>query len=697
MKIRLKLLILFIITAMVPLFFISVLSFSNAKETLEKSTVASLNVIAGFKGESVLLYLKRLRTRTNDFSSDGFVRDSVLDIAQKGLVSLDRSNSESIGDGLVRIDKKSFFVVEELNAYLKVSKKEAVGKDLIEIDVINANGIVCASSDEKRVGMNMSQKDLFLKGKTEVYIAEPDPVNTKIDNKISIPVSAPLKDRILQTAIGVIVYYYPMDQLDRIMAGEKNSELGPLSQISGIGKTGETYLVARNGKMINASLFIKDSAFKQKVDTYPVKKCFEENKEVNGIWRDYRGELVVGASKSMRIGDFKWALISEQNVTEAFASIESLKNLSISTGVVTVFLVIAVALSTAKLISDPIRKLTKDVEIIGKGNLDHRTMIKTRDEISQLGTAFNSMAGKLKESYSGLEKKIKEKTRELAQSLAQSEQHKRDLEEVNLELDSFVYSASHDLRAPLRAIASFATFLEEDYKDKIGEEGAGYLKEIRDGVRQMDGLIKDLLALSRITRIKNPYEDVNMNDLIKTIMEWVEFDVKQYKVDLIVQKDMPIVECDRVKMGQVFLNLVDNAIKFSHKAQKNPKVEVGYKDKGEFHEFFVKDSGIGIAPQYHNQIFGLFKRLHAASQYKGTGAGLCIVKRIIDGHAGDIWVESELGKGATFCFTIPKDLKERKKIGEILLGEGHITEEQLERALKKQRGNEPQPPDSKDT
>jgi light-regulated signal transduction histidine kinase (bacteriophytochrome) len=131
--------------------------------------------------------------------------------------------------------------------------------------------------------------------------------------------------------------------------------------------------------------------------------------------------------------------------------------------------------------------------------------------------------------------------------------------------------------------------------------------------------------------------------------------------------------------------LISNAIKFSSKTKDiNPRVEVGYNDRNEAHEFYVKDNGIGIDKKYHGEIFGIFKRLHTQEEYEGTGAGLSIVKRIIDDHKGSIWVDSEPGKGAAFFFTIPKKPPEKKKLGEILLEEGRISEDDLKRALEKQ-------------
>ena len=252
--------------------------------------------------------------------------------------------------------------------------------------------------------------------------------------------------------------------------------------------------------------------------------------------------------------------------------------------------------------------------------------------------------------YVELEQRVVERTKELEGS-------NKELKKVNLELDSFVYTASHDLRAPLRAISSFASFLEEDNEDQLDETGRDHLLEIRKGVGRITRLIDDLLMLSRMSRVQNPYENVDMNQLVKNAEDRIEFDFKEKGAEFYIPPNLPTVYCDCIKVEEVFVNLLDNAVKFSSKNNHVPKVELGYRETKVEHEFHVADNGIGIEPRFHVQIFELFKRLHTQEEYEGTGAGLSIVKRIIEDHKGRIWVESELGKGAKFIFTIPKNLE----------------------------------------
>ncbi|MCK5082348.1 MAG: HAMP domain-containing protein, partial [Candidatus Omnitrophica bacterium] len=318
--------------------------------------------------------------------------------------------------------------------------------------------------------------------------------------------------------------------------------------------------------------------------------------------------------------------------------------LKISLALLAVVVVMAIAI--ARSMSKPIKQLTDVAGVISDGNFSARAEVSTSDEIGTLARSFNEMTDKLVAAKASVE----EKKAEL------EEQHKL-LEEANRELDSFTHTVSHDLQAPLRGVSSFATFLEEDYKDKLDGEAVGYLKEIREGTARMSNLIQDLLALSRISRIKNPFEEVDISELIEVVRKRIEFDINKHKVDLKIHQGMPTIVCDRIKLTEVFLNLINNAIKFSSKQETPPVVEVRYHDDDECHKFSVKDNGIGIDPKYHDQIFGIFKRLHSTDEFEGSGAGLSIVKKVIDDHKGRVWIESEAGKGTTFLFTIPKNLK----------------------------------------
>jgi len=270
---------------------------------------------------------------------------------------------------------------------------------------------------------------------------------------------------------------------------------------------------------------------------------------------------------------------------------------------------------------------------------------------------------------------------------AQQKALMKDLEETNKELDDFTYLVSHDLKEPLRSIDAFSKFLDDDYKDRLDEEGKNYIRRIRANVGRMQALIEDLLEISRIERKSNPFGEVQLEELISEVKLRLEYALKQKNAEIIIRNKLPKVFCDPVRLAEVFVNLISNAIKFNDKTQ--PRVEIGCSQKGNFYEFYVKDNGPGIEKQYFDKIFEIFQRLGRREECEGTGAGLTIAKKIVEMHKGKIGVESKIGEGTTFYFTIPKErgvILGKRKLGEILIDKNMLTEAKLKEALEEQEG-----------
>ena len=223
------------------------------------------------------------------------------------------------------------------------------------------------------------------------------------------------------------------------------------------------------------------------------------------------------------------------------------------------------------------------------------------------------------------------------------------LKKRNEELDRFAYVTSHDLKAPLRAIANLATWLEEDLEEQIPEENKQQLKLMRSRVKRMDGLIQGLLEYSRIGRKDSPVEVINVGTLIKSVIDSLS---PPAGFEIIIADPMPTLATKVLMLEQVFSNLISNAIKYH--PQNSGKITISVQEKGEFYEFAVADDGLGIEPQYHDRIFAIFQTLQARDTIESTGIGLSIVKKIVEGQGGKIWVESQLGEGSTFYFTWKK-------------------------------------------
>lgn len=225
----------------------------------------------------------------------------------------------------------------------------------------------------------------------------------------------------------------------------------------------------------------------------------------------------------------------------------------------------------------------------------------------------------------------------------------------NRELESFVYTASHDLRTPLVSIEGFARLLEEDYADRLDSEGREYLWRVRANAADMESLLSDLLELSRVTRTEAPKGTVSVAEVVAQALQQLEHAIKDSGATVVVPEDLPTVCASATRLSQVFTNLLSNAIKFSREGAA-PRVEIAWEKLRGAYRFLVSDNGIGIPEEYSERVFDLFTRLKE-KDVAGTGIGLAIVKRIVDDHGGELGVKSTVGEGSTFWFTLP-DTKE---------------------------------------
>lgn len=225
------------------------------------------------------------------------------------------------------------------------------------------------------------------------------------------------------------------------------------------------------------------------------------------------------------------------------------------------------------------------------------------------------------------------------------------LEERNDELTRFTYTVSHDLRNPLVTIKGFLGMLNKDLQENRREKIESDFARISSAADKMNDLLVDLLELSRIGRIINPPVEVDTARLLQDAIDSVDARIRSKHAEVNIAADLPALYGDRIRLREVFENLIDNAIKYTEE-QVTPMIEIGVRRENSELIFFVKDNGIGIEEKYHSKIFGLFEKLDPAVE--GTGIGLSLVKRIIETHGGNVWVESDgLGTGSTFCFTIP--------------------------------------------
>jgi light-regulated signal transduction histidine kinase (bacteriophytochrome) len=233
-----------------------------------------------------------------------------------------------------------------------------------------------------------------------------------------------------------------------------------------------------------------------------------------------------------------------------------------------------------------------------------------------------------------------------------------ELERSNVELDSFAFITSHDLKEPLRGIHNYSHMLIESYGEQLDGEGQQKLQTLMRLTQRMESLIESLLYYSRVGRAELMRTEVNLNNLVSETLEMMQLRLQESNAQVHINGTLPNVHGDAVMLREVFENLIGNAVKYNDKGSR--KVEVGHLAATEAAAsapiFYVRDNGIGIEARHHNDIFHIFKRLHGREQYGGgNGAGLTITKKIVERHGGRIWVESTPGAGTTFYFTLQRE------------------------------------------
>ncbi|TVR37377.1 MAG: GHKL domain-containing protein, partial [Balneolaceae bacterium] len=240
----------------------------------------------------------------------------------------------------------------------------------------------------------------------------------------------------------------------------------------------------------------------------------------------------------------------------------------------------------------------------------------------------------------------------LQQTIHEQYRLRDELEEKNRELEEFAYTASHDLKEPLRMIRSFLKLLDDRYSDIIDEKGKKYIQFAVSGAQKMTAFIDDLLEYSRVGRLYSAFEKTDISLILDDVSETLIND-EVSKEAVISYSGMPVVKVVPVSIKMLFNNLISNALKYQDSGNR-PEINIKCVELDSHWQFSVSDNGIGIDEIYHEQIFQLFKRLHSGDEYSGTGMGLAICRKIVQHHGGKIWVESQPGTGTTFKFTLKK-------------------------------------------
>jgi len=295
------------------------------------------------------------------------------------------------------------------------------------------------------------------------------------------------------------------------------------------------------------------------------------------------------------------------------------------------FIILAAAAGLALYLARHLKGRVKDLRTaalqMASGDLDRPVAPRGEDELADLARALEQMRANLRD-------------------------REERLREANTELESFAYSVSHDLRAPLRAIAGFSTILMEEHAQRLGETGTGLLRRVDDGARKMGELIDGLLQFSRVSRVELKRQMTDMDALLREVLVDYKSQIETQGIELAV-RPLGHAACDRGAFAHVFSNLIANAVKYT-RSRPLPRIEIGCDESGGETVYYVRDNGIGFDMKYADRLAQVFQKLHPG--YEGSGIGLAIVKRVVEKHGGSLWAVSAPGQGATFFFSLPKTM-----------------------------------------
>ncbi len=346
-----------------------------------------------------------------------------------------------------------------------------------------------------------------------------------------------------------------------------------------------------------------------------------------------------------------WIVVAILPYQEFMVAPAALRNISILVSLVILIIASLMSYFLAAKLSRPILELTNKAQLVSQGDLSQRVEIKSNDEIGYLCDSFNCMIENLNESTTSIDN-LNSEIAERKKAEGKQAELLEQVESVNQELTDFAYIVSHDLKAPLRGIKSIIGFLVSDYAEKFDEEGRKQLELLVSRVDRLQALIEGVLNYSRLGRVEEESEAVDLNRVLPEVIDLI---APPENISITVENEMPVIMCERTRIFQVFQNLLSNAVKYMDKP--DGRIQVGCVKEAEFWKFSVADNGLGIEEKHFEQIFKVFQTLNRRDEVEGTGIGLSVVKKIVGTYGGSTWVESEVGKGSTFSFTLPLHLQ----------------------------------------
>lgn len=557
-------------------------------------------------------------------SSTVFTVQSILD-AQNIKIS---TVSDQINIYLQEIDQITLLLADsvqhldqdELAEFLDHAREDS--PSFTSIYVVNPAGIVTVESSDSPMllGLDLSGEPFF----ENVQPGKPyysEPFISLLEEDVVVTTAAPINSD--GEYKGLLVAELNLSSLQDVV-NEASFEEGTTFIIDSKG----TYIAHPNHVLVQERQYFEHPELIENAES-PIDYFEIFKDEQQGQWQ----------IASIALVNNNWYVITQQSLTKVFFPVALIILTSTLVFILTIWLFFSRTQTSLKKIAAPVSNLAEKAEQISEGNydlqFDHTGA--SYQEIDSLEKSFFRMIAAIQSRDHFLEHRVEQRTRQL--------------EEANQDLEAFMYSVSHDLRAPLRAVVGYSEILETDYGSNLDEEGKMYLERIMAQGQRMDDLITDLLDLSRLGRQSLKIEEVNLSELAQSVFLREIEKFESGSITELVLHITPPTQADPKLMEIMLTNLIDNAIKFSA-LKERPRLEFGYEKNGDDCYYYLKDNGVGFDPKYKDKLFLPFQRLHDPEKFEGSGIGLAIVQRVIRIHEGQIWVDSAKGEGTTFYFIL---------------------------------------------
>lgn len=480
------------------------------------------------------------------------------------------------------------------------------------VSFINPEGFIVASSHEAFLEDNVSDYSFFKEIINGKYWAISELIEDKTIGKFIFVISRGIRDE-QGKLLGIVASVIDPEYLNDVFAVARKKEAG-ISLIDNKGM--HVFRSPHTNYTLDQRNWLKH---------YPQMEPALKGREVTtSVISQFNGKKRLVAF--VPIFSIGWVIAASRAEDEITGPINSMLKFQVSLLFIVILISIGIAVALSRSISKPIIELRNHIIAFGQGEKETLAAISGPDEVKDLTLAMNQMAEKVK---------LREK----------------QMKEANETLESFSYSVSHDLKTPLRAITGYSRMLMKKHRGKLNEDAVRMLSVINNNTEKMNILIDDLLSFSRTISKTMNIMKLDMKEIANEALNDINETIKERDIEIKITELLPGYG-DKTLIKQVFSNIISNAVKFT-KNKKPGMIEINSYAEKEKNIYYVKDNGVGFDMNYYDKLFGVFQRLHREEEYEGTGVGLSIVQRIIKRHGGDVWAEGEVGKGATFYFTLP--------------------------------------------